>query len=147
MDNKLSIEYGLFTILFTSQALKLTSLSLPPEHCTQRKTPNLSASIEEKIQQRKMGEDENKDHHHPHHHHESQSDQQPPPQYGTFQGVANYPPPLPPRPPQQPGVGFPRPVPPPGATDFGPPPPNPQYYAHGYQTVPGTLKSFDLSFL
>ncbi|KAF3442299.1 hypothetical protein FNV43_RR16215 [Rhamnella rubrinervis] len=80
-----------------------------------------------------MGEDENKVHHH-----QSQPDQQlPPPQYGTFQGVANYPPPLPPRPPQQPGVGFPRPVPPPGATDSGPPPPNPQYFAHGYQTVPG----------
>ncbi|KAL6201971.1 hypothetical protein ACLB2K_025683 [Fragaria x ananassa] len=48
------------------------------------------------------------------------------PEYGTFQGVANYPPP----PPH--GV-FPQPVPPPGATD-----PPPQYYAHGYQsTVPG----------
>ncbi|KAI6690255.1 hypothetical protein NL676_027083 [Syzygium grande] len=32
-----------------------------------------------------------------------------PPQYGTFQGVANYPPPPPP-------PGFPQPVPPPGAS-------------------------------
>lgn len=70
--------------------------------------------------------------------HQHQS--QPQPEYGTFQGVANYPPPLPPRPPQQPAIGFPRPVPPPGA---GGPPPDPHYYARGYQTVPGTL---DLSF-
>ncbi|XP_047324567.1 60S ribosomal protein L18a-like protein [Impatiens glandulifera] len=56
--------------------------------------------------------------------------QQPPSQvyYGTFQGVANYPP--------QPTIGFPQPVPPPG-TFAQPPPPPPQYYAHGYQTVPG----------
>ncbi|KAK3198501.1 hypothetical protein Dsin_021916 [Dipteronia sinensis] len=59
------------------------------------------------------------DHHH-HQHHEPQ----PPPQYGTFQGVANYPPP------QPPAVGFPQPVPPPGAT-------SPPYYPHGYQAVPG----------
>ncbi|PON69772.1 60S Ribosomal protein [Parasponia andersonii] len=53
-------------------------------------------------------------------------------QYGTFQGVANYPPPRPP----QPAIGFPQPVPPPGAVEpSGPPPPH--YYAHGYQTVPG----------
>ncbi|PSS05915.1 60S ribosomal protein L18a-like protein [Actinidia chinensis var. chinensis] len=51
-----------------------------------------------------------------------------PPQYGTFQGVANYPP--------QPVIGFPQPVPPPGATASAPPPP-PQYYAPGYQAVPG----------
>ncbi|GMY33482.1 60S ribosomal protein L18a-like protein [Fagus crenata] len=56
------------------------------------------------------------------------------PQYGTFQGVANYPPPLPP--PQQPVIGFPQPVPPPGAS-APPPPPPPPYYAEGYQTVPG----------
>ncbi|KDP45083.1 hypothetical protein JCGZ_20159 [Jatropha curcas] len=56
-----------------------------------------------------------------HHHH-----QNPQPQYGTFQGVANYP--------QQPVIGFPQPVPPPGATEPSAPP---QYYAHGYQTVPG----------
>uniref|UniRef100_M1AEZ9 60S ribosomal protein L18a, plant n=1 Tax=Solanum tuberosum TaxID=4113 RepID=M1AEZ9_SOLTU len=47
--------------------------------------------------------------------------------YGTFQGVANHPPP----PPQSHQVfGFPQPVPPPGAA--GAPP---QYYPHGYQTV------------
>lgn len=59
-----------------------------------------------------------------HHHHDEE--QQPPPHYGTFQGVANYPPP-------QPTIGFPHPVPPPGATGQ----PSPQYYAHGYQAVPG----------
>jgi hypothetical protein len=65
------------------------------------------------------------------------------PQYGTFQGVANYPPPLPP--PQQPVIGFPQPVPPPGASA----PPPPPYYAEGYQTVPGTcckIRSFKLMF-
>ena len=56
-----------------------------------------------------------------------------PPQYGTFQGVASYPP--------QPVIGFPQPVPPPGATA---PPPPPQYYAPGYQAVPG-LNSLSLS--
>ncbi|CAI9784304.1 unnamed protein product [Fraxinus pennsylvanica] len=60
-----------------------------------------------------------------HHQHEDQPPQ--PPQYGTFQGVANHPPPA--------VIGFPQPVPPPGATG-GPPPPS-QYYAHGYQAVPG----------
>ncbi|XP_047311436.1 60S ribosomal protein L18a-like protein [Impatiens glandulifera] len=45
--------------------------------------------------------------------------------YGTFQGVANYPP--------QPAIGFPQPAPPPGASATPPP----QYYAHGYQTVTG----------
>ncbi|KAK0600544.1 hypothetical protein LWI29_016008 [Acer saccharum] len=65
-------------------------------------------------------------HHHQHQHHEQQPQPQPqpPPQYGTFQGVANYPPP------QPPAVGFPQPVPPPGAT-------SPPYYPHGYQAVPG----------
>ncbi|XP_034214035.1 60S ribosomal protein L18a-like protein isoform X2 [Prunus dulcis] len=53
-----------------------------------------------------------------------------PPEYGTFQGVANYPPPPPPPP-----TGFPQPVPPPGAAD--PPAPHPQYYTQGYQTVQG----------
>ncbi|KAL5564575.1 hypothetical protein UlMin_027739 [Ulmus minor] len=60
-------------------------------------------------------------------------------QYGTFQGVANYPPPLPPQH-QPPAIGFPQPVPPPGVTDPSAPPPPPhhhQYYPHGYQTVPG----------
>lgn len=47
--------------------------------------------------------------------------------YGTFQGVANYQPPSP----QQPSIGFPQPVPPPGSHG------NPQYYSHAYQTVPG----------
>ncbi|XP_048130437.1 60S ribosomal protein L18a-like protein [Rhodamnia argentea] len=57
----------------------------------------------------------------------------PQPQYGTFQGVANYPPPHPP--PHQPAIGFPQPVPPPGAShDPSAPPP---YQAQGYQAVPG----------
>ncbi|KAJ6770200.1 60S RIBOSOMAL PROTEIN L18A-LIKE, partial [Salix purpurea] len=59
-----------------------------------------------------------------HHHHEDHPPPPPQPQYGTFQGVANYPPP-----PQHPAIGFPQPVPPPGATA--------EPYAHGYQTVPG----------
>ncbi|XP_027170731.1 60S ribosomal protein L18a-like protein [Coffea eugenioides] len=65
---------------------------------------------------------------HHHHHHDDEEKQEslppppPPPEYGTFQGVANYPP--------QPVIGFPQPVPPPGASDR-------PYYAHGYQAVPG----------
>ncbi|KAA8519511.1 hypothetical protein F0562_013767 [Nyssa sinensis] len=43
--------------------------------------------------------------------------------YGTFQGVATYSPP-----PPDPVTGFPQPIPPPG---------NPHYYSHGYQTAPG----------
>ncbi|CAL5406055.1 unnamed protein product [Camellia sinensis] len=50
----------------------------------------------------------------------------PQPQYGTFQGVANYPPPPPP-PPPQPVIGFPQPVPPPGSSEP---------YANAYQGVP-----------
>ncbi|XP_057948844.1 large ribosomal subunit protein eL20z-like [Malania oleifera] len=42
--------------------------------------------------------------------------------YGTFQGIPNYPPPLP-----QPVIGFPQPVPPPAA--------NARYYPFGYQNV------------
>ncbi|XP_027161635.1 60S ribosomal protein L18a-like protein [Coffea eugenioides] len=69
-------------------------------------------------------------HHHHHHHHDDEEKQEspppppppPPPEYGTFQGVANYPP--------QPVIGFPQPVPSPGASDR-------PYYAHGYQAVPG----------
>ncbi|XP_044473818.1 60S ribosomal protein L18a-like protein isoform X2 [Mangifera indica] len=61
------------------------------------------------------------DHHHQHHHEQIPP---PPPQYGTFQGVANYPPP--------PVIGFPQPVPPPGAAE-----PSGPYYPHGYQTVQG----------
>ncbi|KAL1299852.1 hypothetical protein HN51_044395 [Arachis hypogaea] len=56
----------------------------------------------------------------------------PPAQYGTFQGVSNYPPP--PRDPH-PAIGFPHPVPPPGAADHSAP--HPPYYPHGYQAVPG----------
>ncbi|CAL0310219.1 unnamed protein product [Lupinus luteus] len=75
------------------------------------------------------------DHHH-HHHHQpppsSQPQTYPPPQYGTFQGVSNYPPP----PPElNPAIGFPHPAPPPGATEYSDPPP--PYYPHGYQAVPG----------
>uniref|UniRef100_A0A5B7B0X1 60S ribosomal protein L18a-like protein n=1 Tax=Davidia involucrata TaxID=16924 RepID=A0A5B7B0X1_DAVIN len=64
------------------------------------------------------------DHHHHHHHHHQQEQQ---PHYGTFQGVANYPP--------QPVIGFPQPAPPPSASVPSAPPS--QYYPHGYQTVPG----------
>ncbi|KAL8148718.1 large ribosomal subunit protein eL20z-like [Apium graveolens] len=63
--------------------------------------------------------------HHQHHHHD---EEQPPVQYGTFQGVANYPPP-------QPAMGFPHPVPPPGLS--AQPTSQAHYYAHGYQAVPG----------
>ncbi|KAJ8542979.1 hypothetical protein K7X08_005502 [Anisodus acutangulus] len=63
-------------------------------------------------------------HHHPHHHghHHHEEHQSPPPataEYGTFQ------------PPPQPVVGFPQPVPPPGALEPS------EYYARGYQAVPG----------
>ncbi|KAJ6753929.1 60S RIBOSOMAL PROTEIN L18A-LIKE [Salix purpurea] len=62
-----------------------------------------------------------------HCHHEDHPPPPPPPpqfQYGTFQGVANYPQPY-----ERPVIGFPQPVPPPGITA--------DPYAHGYQTVPG----------
>ncbi|KAE8707836.1 60S ribosomal protein L18a-like isoform X1 [Hibiscus syriacus] len=52
-------------------------------------------------------------------------------QYGTFQGVANYPPPQH----HGPAIGFPQPVPPPGLHEPSAPPPH--YYSQGYQTVPG----------
>ncbi|CAI0409363.1 unnamed protein product [Linum tenue] len=55
-----------------------------------------------------------------------------PPQYGTFQGVANYPPP-----PPQPVIGFPQPMPPPGAAHSSSPGAASQYYTQGYQTAPG----------
>lgn len=49
-------------------------------------------------------------------------------QYGTFQGVSNYPPPQN----SAPVTGFPQPSAPPGVYDSVP-------YAHGYQTtVPGS---------
>ncbi|PWA37940.1 ribosomal protein L18ae family [Artemisia annua] len=51
-------------------------------------------------------------------------------QYGTFQGVHNYPPP---QQQQQPVIGFPQPVPPPGM----PGGPSANSYVHGYQSVPG----------
>ncbi|KAJ7948844.1 60S ribosomal protein L18a-like protein [Quillaja saponaria] len=59
------------------------------------------------------------------HRHLHQEPQPYPTQYGTFQGVPSYPPP---RPESQPAIGFPQPVPPPGAAEP---------YAHGYQAVPG----------
>lgn len=64
-------------------------------------------------------------------------------QYGTFQGVANYYPPLAQTPPQ-PAVGFPQPLPPPASTW------NPLSNAHGYQTITGIsiffLGFFELEF-
>ncbi|XP_073155590.1 large ribosomal subunit protein eL20z-like [Henckelia pumila] len=66
-----------------------------------------------------MSEDKKGSHHHT---------EEPPPHYGTFQGVVNHPPPT--------AIGFPQPIPPPGASG-SPPPPQSQYYARGYQTVPG----------
>ncbi|KAK1416689.1 hypothetical protein QVD17_25804 [Tagetes erecta] len=64
-----------------------------------------------------------KEHHYQHHVDQQPSAPPPPPphQYGTFQGVHNYPP--------QPVIGFPQPVPPPGASGG--------HYVHGYQAVPG----------
>ncbi|KAL9665624.1 hypothetical protein QQ045_021045 [Rhodiola kirilowii] len=62
---------------------------------------------------------------------EEKSRGHPPPPYGTFQGVPTYPPPHPPH-----AIDFPHPVPPPGAGDPSAPPP-PDYYARGYQAVPG----------
>lgn len=67
------------------------------------------------------------------------SDQQSPNQsqqyYGTFQGVANSYPTIPP-PPPEPVIGFPQPVPPPGSTGR---PPLPPHHQRGYQTVTGKL--------
>ncbi|XP_038998107.1 60S ribosomal protein L18a-like protein isoform X2 [Hibiscus syriacus] len=53
-------------------------------------------------------------------------------QYGTFQGVANYPPPQHHGPP---AIGFPQPVPPPGLHQLSAPPP--QYYSQGYAVAEG----------
>ncbi|GAB2284277.1 hypothetical protein Dimus_018740 [Dionaea muscipula] len=68
-----------------------------------------------------------------HHHHDPQQPRppQPPAQYGTFQGIPSFPPPLPHRH-QEPAIGFPQPAPPPGA--FEPSAPLPSY---GYQTAQG----------
>ncbi|KAL0904834.1 hypothetical protein M5K25_026989 [Dendrobium thyrsiflorum] len=63
------------------------------------------------------------DHHHHHHHHHGHHHSDP--QYGTFQGVSS----------QQPAMGFPQPVPPPGASGY-PPHPGQNYYPQGYQSVP-----------
>nr|GMC74931.1 60S ribosomal protein L18a-like protein [Ipomoea batatas] len=71
-----------------------------------------------------MSEEGKQSHHHHHKAEDAEAPPPPPPQYGTFQGVANYPP--------QPVVGFPQPTAPPGAT--GAPA---EYYSHGYQAVPG----------
>ncbi|WOG97867.1 hypothetical protein DCAR_0417208 [Daucus carota subsp. sativus] len=74
-----------------------------------------------------MGEGKGSSQYEHHHHDEEQPPPPPPPQYGTFQGVANYPQP-------QPAMGFPHPVAPPGASGQ----PTAHYYAHGYQaSVPG----------
>ncbi|XP_039143668.1 60S ribosomal protein L18a-like protein isoform X1 [Dioscorea cayenensis subsp. rotundata] len=66
------------------------------------------------------------------HQHQHQHQHQQPQQYGTFQGGPGY---------SQPAIGFPRPVPPPGASAYPPPPPQhypgPTYYSHGYQAIPG----------
>lgn len=59
-------------------------------------------------------------------------------QYGTFQGVSNYPPPQS----SAPVTGFPQPSPPPGVYDSGAP-----YYAHGYQTVPGIASLPEMDML
>ncbi|KAI8557997.1 hypothetical protein RHMOL_Rhmol04G0054500 [Rhododendron molle] len=69
--------------------------------------------------------EESKVHHHHHHHQQPEQPPPPPPQYGTFQGVQNYPP--------QPVIGFPQPVAPPGSAE------PPQYYGQGYQAVPGVI--------
>jgi len=78
-------------------------------------------------------------HQHHHHHPPPQPLPGPPPQYGTFQGVANYPPP----PEPHPAIGFPQPVPPAGAVNAGPLPP----YYPGYQAVPGMALPFDSYFI
>ncbi|KAF7836586.1 60S ribosomal protein L18a-like protein [Senna tora] len=77
-----------------------------------------------------------------HHHHpppppQPQPQQYPPPQYGTFQGVSNYPPE------PQPAIGFPQPVPPPGAIDPSVPP----YYGQGYQAIPSGMYDLEALFI
>lgn len=67
-----------------------------------------------------------------HYQHQHHDEEQPQVQYGTFQGVANYPP-------HQPAMGFPHPVPHPGHS--AQPTSQAQYYSHGYQAVPGIFRS------
>lgn len=70
-------------------------------------------------------EGKDRHHHHYHHHHYHHETSQPPlpsvaDEYGTFQALS------------KPAViGFPQPVPPPGALEPA------EYYARGYQSVPG----------
>ncbi|XP_020575263.1 60S ribosomal protein L18a-like protein [Phalaenopsis equestris] len=66
-------------------------------------------------------------HHHPHHNpfHHHHEQHQSAPQYGTFQSVSSQPP----------AMGFPQPVPPPGASGY-PSHPDQTHYPHGYQSVP-----------
>ncbi|KAK8913593.1 hypothetical protein KSP39_PZI024177 [Platanthera zijinensis] len=68
---------------------------------------------------------ESGDPHHQHYHHEHH---QPIPQYGTFPDVSSQPP----------AMGFPQPVPPPGASGY-PTHPGPTYYPSGYHSAPGKL--------
>ncbi|CAN8292946.1 unnamed protein product [Cochlearia groenlandica] len=72
----------------------------------------------EEDKSRGFAEEAGTQHQHPHH------------QYGTFQGVSNYPPP-PPSQNSAPVTGFPQPSAPPGVYDSAAP-----HYPHGYQTVP-----------
>ncbi|KAJ6793489.1 60S ribosomal protein L18a-like protein [Iris pallida] len=83
-----------------------------------------------------MSDEEKKGHDHhlhlSHHHHHDHQQQQQQQQYGTFEAGGPpgplYPPPRPPQHDRPPAIGFPQPVPPPGAS---------AYYAHAYQAVPG----------
>ncbi|XP_047335206.1 60S ribosomal protein L18a-like protein [Impatiens glandulifera] len=84
--------------------------------------------MSEDSKERGLAGDDHHHHHHHLHHHRPEHDQQQL-QYGTFQGVANYPPH------PQPVIGFPQPVPPPGITASSLPPGS--EYDQGYQTVPG----------
>ncbi|KAG0462853.1 hypothetical protein HPP92_021329 [Vanilla planifolia] len=59
--------------------------------------------------------------------HSQHNHRQSSPQYGTFEGLPTH---------QSPAIGFPQPVPPPGATGH-PQFSGPTYYPHGYQAVPG----------
>ncbi|KAG0461345.1 hypothetical protein HPP92_021642 [Vanilla planifolia] len=79
------------------------------------------------------GADAGETYYHSQHNHRQSS-----PQYGTFEGLPTH---------QSPAIGFPQPVPPPGATGH-PQFSGPTYYPHGYQAVPDSwLVSFLLLFL